>query len=261
MPGGRGLAATVAVLLAVATAGCGSPPSGGAAADRASVHLVQVPDGTADVEYDPAARVLTVAVHVTGMMAGEALVARIRRGDCSTPGGDVVDDLPPGMADAHGVVDATARVPGIEAVPTSSALEWLPAAAPPQQPAQPVLCGDLTGQTGAVRLGPATPGTASGSATLALDPGARTLTVRLVVQGLTPGSRYPANIHDGSCATQGPLAYPLPALRADSGGRATMHTTVAGVSRIGRWYLDIHRGPTQAGAGAVPLSCGDVDPA
>jgi hypothetical protein len=252
----------LAVVLAVTAAGCGSPPSGGASADRASAQLVHVPDGTADVEYDPAARVLTVAVHVTGMMAGEAVVARIRRGDCATPGGDVVDTLSPSMADAHGVVDATARVPGIEAVPTSSALEWLPAAAPPPA-AQPVLCGDLTGQTGAVRLGPgpATPGGASGSATLALDAGARTLTVRLVVQGLTPGSRYPANIHDGRCAAQGPLAYRLPALHAGPGGRATLRTTVTGVSRIGRWYLDIHRSPAQTGAGAAPLSCGDVDPA
>jgi hypothetical protein len=258
---GRRPFAVIAVLLAAAMAACGSPPSGGASSDRASAKLVHVPDGTADVEYDPGARTLTVAVHVTGLMAGETLAVRIRRGGCSTPAGDVLDSLGPAVADAHGVVDGIARVPGVEAVPTTAALEYLPAAAAGGV-AQAVVCGDLSGQTGSVRLGPgATAQTGpSGTATLALDSGARTLTVRLVVQGLAPGTWHPAHIHDGRCAAQGPMAYALPALKADAEGRAVLHATLSGVTRIGRWYVSVHHGPGLAGPGAAPLTCGDVDP-
>jgi hypothetical protein len=261
VPGERPSAAVTAVLLAALMAACGSPPSGGASSQEASARLVHVPDGTADVEYDPGVRTLTVAVHVTGVMAGETLVARIRRGGCAVPTGDVLDSLGQAVADAHGVVDAIARFPGIEAVPTSAALEYLPAAAAGGAAPAPLVCGDLSGQTGVVRLGPgATAQTGpSGTATLAVDAGARTLTVRLVVQGLTPGTWHPANIHDGRCAAQGPMAYALPALKADAHGRAVLHATVTGVTRIGRWYVSVHRGPALAGLGAAPVTCGDVD--
>ena len=259
MPGERPFA-VAAALLAAAMAGCGGPPSGGAATQRASAQLVHVPDGTADVEYDPGARTLTLAVHVTGVMAGEELAARIRRGGCGGPAGDVLDTLGPTVADAHGVVDAIARVPGIEAVPTTAALEFIPAAAATGAAWAPLFCGDLSGQTGMVRLVPG--GTAptgpAGTASLALDTAARTLTVRLVVQGLAPGSWHPAHIDDGSCAVQGPTVFALPALQADGQGRAVLHATLSGVARLGRWYVSIHRGPDMSGDGAAPLSCGDV---
>ncbi len=256
MPGERPFATVAAVLLSVAMAACGSPPSGGAAPQQGSARLVHVPDGTADVEYDPGARTLTLAVHVTGVMAGEQLAPRIRRGDCGGPAGDVIDTLVPTVADAHGVVDVIARVTGIEAVPTTAALEFLPAAAA----AAPLFCGDLSGQTGMVRLAPVLTAQAgpTGTAWLDVDPGARTMSVRMVVQGLAPGSVHPAHIHDGSCAVQGPMAYPLPALRADAQGRAVLHATVSGVTRLGRWYVNVHRGPEMTGDGAAPLGCGDV---
>jgi hypothetical protein len=252
----------IAVLLAAAMAACGSPPSGGANSELASAKLVHVPDGTADVEYDPGARTLTVAVHVTGMMAGQTLAARIRRGGCSAPAGDVLDSLGSAVTDAHGVLDAIARVPGVEAVPTTAALEYLPAAPSGGEAPAPLVCGDLSGQTGSVRLGPgATSQTGpSGTATLALDAGARTLAVQLVVQGLAPGTWHLANIHDGRCAAQGPMAYALPKLKADAQGRAAVHATLSGVTRIGRWYVDVHHGSGLAGPGAAPLTCGDVDP-
>jgi hypothetical protein len=240
--------------------GCGSPPSGGAAPERASAQLIHVPDGTADVEYDPGARTLTLAMHVTGVMAGEQLTARIRRGGCGGPAGDVLDTLAPTVADAHGVVDAIARVPGVEAVPTTAALEFVPAGAATGAASAPLFCGDLSGQTGMVRLVPggAAPAAPTGTASLALDAAARTLTVRLVVQGLAPGSWHPANIHDGSCEVQGPTVLALPALQADAQGRAVLHATLSGVARLGRWYVSVHRGPDMSGDGAAPLSCGDV---
>ncbi len=84
--------------------------------------------------------------------------------------------------------------------------------------------------------------------------------MRLVVQGLAPGTWHPAHIHDGRCAAQGPMAYALPALKADAEGRAVLHATLSGVTRIGRWYVSVHHGPGLAGPGAAPLTCGDVDP-
>ncbi|HEY2702877.1 MAG TPA: CHRD domain-containing protein [Candidatus Dormibacteraeota bacterium] len=256
---GRPFAVAAALLLAAA-AGCGSPPSGGAATQRASAQLINVPDGTADVEYDPGARTLTLAVHVTGVMAGEELAARIRRGGCGGPAGDVLDTLGPTAADAHGVVDAIARVPGVEAVPTTAALEFIPLEAATGAASAPLFCGDLSGQTGMVRLVPgATPQAGpAGTAALAVDIAAHTLNVRLVVQGLVPGSWHPANIHDGSCAAQGPMVLTLPSVQADARGRAVLHATLSGVDRLGRWYVNIHRGPDMTGDGAAPLSCGDV---
>ncbi|MEA2614423.1 MAG: hypothetical protein QOE72_206 [Chloroflexota bacterium] len=259
MPG-RPFAAAAALLLAAAATGCGSPLSGGPPTQRASAQLIHVPDGTADIEYDPGARTLTLAMHATGVMAGEKLAVRIRRGGCGSPAGDVLDTLAPTVADAQGVVDAIARVPGIEAVPTTAALEFIPAAAATGAAPAPLLCGDLSGQTGMVRLVPgAAPQTGpTGTASLAVDTAARTLTVQLVVQGLAPGSWHPAQIHDGSCEAQGPMAFALPALQADARGRAVLHATLSGVARLGRWYVNIHRGPDMSGDGAAPLSCGDV---
>src|SRR5258708_7966210 len=99
-----------------------------------------------------------------------------------------------------------------------------------------------------------------GTATLALDSAARTLTVRLVVQGLAPGTWHPANIHDGRCAAQGPMAYALPALKADDQGRAVLHATLSGVTRIGRWYVSVHHGPGLAGPAAAPLPSASLHP-
>jgi hypothetical protein len=260
VPGERPFFAVFAILLAALLAACGSPPSGGAGEVQASAQLVRVPEGTADVEYDAGAKLLTVAVHVTGVMAGEEVAARIREGGCGAPAGDLVATLGPAVADAHGVIDAIARVPGAEAVPTGAALEYLPAALAGGAPPPALVCGDLAGRTGTVRLAPGvTPQSGPGGiASLALDSGARTLSVRMVIQGLAPGSSHPAGIHVGSCAVQGPLAHALPTLRADRQGRAVLHAEVGGVTRIGRWYVSVERGPGRAGAGATPLSCGDV---
>ena len=256
MPGERTFFAVFLLLLGALLAACGRPPSGGAGDVQASAQLVRVPDGTADVEYDAGALLLTVTAHVTGVMPGEELAARIRQGGCGSSGGDVLETLGPAVADAHGVIDAIARVPGIEAVPATAALEYLSPAAGAAPAA--LVCGDLSGQTGILRLAATPQSGPGGTASLALDSGARTLSVRLVIQGLAPGSSHPAGIHDGSCAAQGPLAHALPTLWADGQGRAVLHAEVGGVTRIGRWYVSVLRGPGRAGAGAAPLSCGDV---
>jgi hypothetical protein len=249
------VAAATGVAIALTACGGGSK----APMQRGTAHLSLVPVGTADVEYDAAARTLIVTVHVTGVPMATTLPALIRRGGCGGPPGDELYRLSPGVADIHGVVDSMSRVGGVEAVPASASLEYDPpsaigAAAPP------VVCGDLSGRTGTIRLGPeaAAGDSPTGTASLDLDPGSGRLTVRLAVQGLPPGSWHPAHIHDGSCAAQGPVALRLPALRADAAGHATVSATLDGVSRIGGWYVNVHRGPGLAGWEAAPLSCGDV---
>ena len=258
MLGEREFVAVFLVLLGTLLAGCGNPPSGGAGEVQASAQLIRMPDGTADVEYDAGARLLTVTVHVTGVMPGDELAARIRQGGCGGSGGDVLETLAPAVADVHGVIDTIARVPGADAVPTSAALEYLHAGPGAGAAQTALLCGDLSGQTGTVRLVATPQAGPGGTASLALDSAARTLSVRLVIQGLAPGTAHPAGIHDGSCAAQGPLAHALPTLWADRQGRAVLHAEVGGVTRIGRWYVSVLRGPGRAGAGAAPLSCGDV---
>ncbi|HEX6492439.1 MAG TPA: hypothetical protein VF112_02945 [Candidatus Dormibacteraeota bacterium] len=260
MLGERRLVAVFLALPGTLLAACGSPPSGGAGEVQAAAQLVRVPDGTADLEYDAGSRLLTVTVHATGMMAGEELVARIRQGGCGSSAGDVLATLGSAVADVHGAIDASARVPDVDAVPSGAALEYLPPTAVAGTAPTALLCGDLSGRTGTMRLAAGTPSSPGGTVSLALDSGARTLSVRLVIQGLAPGTAHPAGIHDGSCAAQGPLAHALPTLWADGQGRAELHAEVGGVTRIGRWYVSILRGPGRAGPGATPLSCGDVAP-
>jgi len=247
------------IALVAALAGCGGGPGSGST-ERATAHLSRVPVGTADVEYDPAARTLVVTAHLTGVPMATTLPALIRGGGCGGTPGETLYTLSPGVADMRGVVDSVSRVAGVDAVPANAALEYDPPAGGGGGPVRPVVCGDLSGRTGPIRLAAGTgvgdgPG---GTASLDLDPGSRRLTVHLAVRGLVPGSVHPAHIHDGSCAAQGPVALPLPSLRADATGRAQVSATLEGVGGIGSWYVNVHRGPALSGWGGAPISCGDV---
>jgi hypothetical protein len=112
-----------------------------------------------------------------------------------------------------------------------------------------------------VRLEPQNGSAASGLARLFFV-APRTLRVRLRVTGLRPFSRHPAHIHLGSCRTGGPILFPLNALVAGRFGNAGSVTDIGGVAAIPRtgWFVNVHRGPTLAGAGATPIACGDVRP-
>jgi Cu/Zn superoxide dismutase len=87
--------------------------------------------------------------------------------------------------------------------------------------------------------------TLTGTATLAYDPAAQTLTVTVNASGLTPGA-HAAHIHVGSCASQGAVQYMLMDLTANSQGQVTDETRViTGVTSpipASGMYLNIHQG-------------------
>ncbi|MFN2567992.1 MAG: CHRD domain-containing protein [Candidatus Dormibacteria bacterium] len=95
------------------------------------------------------------------------------------------------------------------------------------------------------------------------EPGA-SLTVTISLTGLAPDSLHPAHIHQGSCAQQGRILYPLSPVSANPTGMAADRTsTVAHVGEGGipasGWYLNVHNGPEMTRAPqSQPIVCGDV---
>lgn len=102
---------------------------------------------------------------------------------------------------------------------------------------------------------------AQGFATLNVTaPG--TLQVTVNVTGLSPNSTHPEHIHVGTCAAGGPILYPLNQLTAGSDGTASSVTIIRGPPTLliasDGWFVNVHTGPTMAGTGSKPISCGDV---
>jgi hypothetical protein len=254
-------APVVAGIVLAAIAGCGGNSSGAPATEKASARLSHVPSGTADITYDAGSQVLTVAMHVTGAAPGVTMPSHIHKGSCAGPPGDVLYPLSAGKADASGVVDVTTMVPNVPAVPTGAYVHFHtgPTTATAGEK-KSIVCGDLTGQPGTVRLGPnGAPGDdATGTATITRDPGTRRMTVRVVVDGLEPGTSHPAHIHAGSCEAQGPVIVPLNSLQADSNGHAEATTVTDNAPDIGTWYVNVHRGPGLKGPEFTPITCGNV---
>jgi Cu/Zn superoxide dismutase len=88
-------------------------------------------------------------------------------------------------------------------------------------------------------------GPLQGTATIAYNPDARTLTVVVNASGLTPGP-HAAHIHTGSCQSQGPVKFMLMDFLANAQGKVVNQTrTVSDVKtsipRSG-WYLNLHQG-------------------
>lgn len=110
-----------------------------------------------------------------------------------------------------------------------------------------------------------------GTAKLAFDARARTLTITVNATGLVPGSAHAAHIHVGTCRNQGPvnMKYMFADLKADAHGRIVNQTRVIkGVTApppAGGSYLNIHLGDMNTivvnGAPALsfrPLLCADI---
>ena len=254
-------APAVAGLVLAALAGCGGNGGGAPATETASAQLSQVPTGTADISYDAATQVLTVTMHVTGATPKVALPSHIHKGSCAGAPGDVLYPLTAGKADAGGVVNVTTMVPNVPAVPSGADVHFHtgPTTATAGEK-KSIVCGDLNGQPGTIRLGPnGAPGdNATGTASITRDPATGRMTVKVVVDGLEPGTAHPAHIHLGSCEAQGPVIVPLDALQADSSGHAEATTTVQNAPGIGTWYVNVHRGPGLDGPQFTPITCGNV---
>ncbi len=124
-----------------------------------------------------------------------------------------------------------------------------------------VAAGVSTDEFVNVTLSPTQGANATGFATLNVTaPG--TLQVIVNVTGLAPNSSHPEHIHLGSCDLGGPILYPLRQLNAGPDGTASSVTIINGSSTLlitsDGWYVNVHAGPTLAGNGSRPISCGNV---
>jgi hypothetical protein len=105
----------------------------------------------------------------------------------------------------------------------------------------------------------------SGTAHLAWNATAHTLTVTLQLVGLTPSSTHPAGMHAGGCAGTGSPIATLEPVLANAAGVGTSTTTLtppAGAMPAGEWSVVVHNGPAMTPAiQGEPIACGDVRPA
>jgi Cu/Zn superoxide dismutase len=111
-------------------------------------------------------------------------------------------------------------------------------------------------------------GIPQGSAVLAYDRDAKTISVTVNASGFTPGT-HAAHIHVGSCVSQGPVQFMLKDFTANASGRIVNETRVvthvtAPLAAAG-WYLNLHQGNSRNivahGSPTInfrPLICGDI---
>jgi hypothetical protein len=246
------------------TTGTAQPTSTSAMSGSTTVHLAHMPRGTAQIAYDAYTKKLTVTVSATGLSPGTTHYEGIGKGSCTSGQGPLypLDAL---VADKQGVAKTTTVIANIAAVP-SGAFVHIHTGPTKDNKGRGLACADLAGSAGTLTLGPdATDGSSgsnvTGTVVLTLDAAAKTLTVKLVADGLAPGSSHPSHIHLGSCESQGPVVLALGDVKADSAGHAAVTTTLPKVSSIdfGAWYVNLHQGPGLATQEQfAPVACGNV---
>jgi len=241
---------------------------------QAHATLRHMPHGAATLFWSPMTHTLKVTLTVTGLQDNSSHPAHIHMGSCAT-NGPIIIPLTDVKADAGGNAVSTTMIPnmmnGIPATGWFINVHAGPTLADGQ--ATPITCGDIVNhhtstkhfQFVEVRLGHTTAANqdASGSAQLTLDDG--TLTVKVTVKGLVPGSMHAAHIHLGSCERQVPgnVMFPLNTLTADANGVA-MSTTVfhnVATKEIPEhgWYVNVHFSTDlSTQVGFDPIACGDV---
>lgn len=241
-------------------------------ATTATVTLKHVPNGTADLSWDPTSHMLTVKIALVGLAPSSTHPSHIHAGSCSNQG-NVIYPLQNIVADAHGVGTATSMVSVPKGIAASG---WYvnvhngPGLSPSDQ-FLPIVCGDVsnssTSTTAAQSVhvtltsapGASAGETVSGMAQLSLS--GTTLTVKLTLSGLEPNSAHAAHIHSGSCESQGAVVYPLTTVKADASGNATVMTTINNVSSIpgSGWYVNVHHSTAlSTQTGFDPIACGNV---
>ncbi len=261
-----GILLLAALVMSGLTAFAYQPQDG---ASGANAMLKHAPAGSANLQWDPQSKALTVTLSLTGLQANSRHPAHIHAGDCSIDG-TILYPLNDVVADAAGNATTTTVIPnvtgGIPATGWYINVHSGPTLATPAEMV-PVTCGNVTNPNAAQSLTVTLDGTsgpnqmAAGTATLSLE--GDTLTVKTTMSNLVPGSSHAAHIHAGSCEKQlpGNILYHLMPLTADSSGNATSVTTIKGVTTIPitGWYINIHFSTdlsTQAGYDVI--ACGNV---
>lgn len=237
---------------------------------QATATLTHIPQGRVTLAWSASTKVLTVEISMVGLGPNSTHPAHIHAGTCANTG-SVIDTLPPVNADPHGDASVTSTVTGVTGgIPATG---WAinihtgPGLTPADQ-YRPIACVDVLNPThadtfnGTFEPAPGVGNDVTGTATLSLNPTAHTLGVSLTVQGLDPNTEHPAHVHQGSCQSQGPVIYPLPDLKADGSGAASVTFTFTGVTPTsipGNWYVNVHNTTAlSTQVGFTPLSCGNV---
>ncbi len=239
-----------------------------------------MPTGTARLSWDPTTKLITAAVDMHGFTPSSSHAMHIHPGTCAEQTQPPSVPFPDISADAGGAVtqSVVSQAPG--SIPSGSYLNihLAPNAqlgAPTDVSFTPIACADIpagTPPTGPVTLKVQAPPQHGqiprGTATLAYNSTNHTLRVEVTASGLPPNSAHAAHIHAGSCVAQGAVVYPLPDLRANASGDASITTTIDNVNSAPPttgWYVNVHRGPmSQILSGDsptllfAPILCGDV---
>jgi len=267
-----GCGGTTSAHVSSGTATMAPPLRGATNGATASAILKHMPYGTASISWDPLSKGLTVKISLTGMAPNSTHPAHIHAGSCVKQGA-IEYPLHNVVADVHGVGSSTTVVKNVTTLPASG---WSihvhngPGLSSGDQ-FLPIVCSDLT----FTKISPAkmtsvqvplkaAPGsdaseTASGTAQLTIS--GSTLTVKLTLSGLQPKSSHAADIHAGSCASQGAVVYPLQNVVADALGDANVTTTIKNVSSIPsrNWYVNVHYSTNlSTQTGFNPIACGNV---
>lgn len=242
------------------------------------VRLTPMPTGTATVTWDPGTHLITTALDMEGFTPSQTHAMRLYPGSCAAqdqppsvpfpdisadPGGSVRESVPglppqlggiPGGTHLNIHLGSSAQLGRPRSLGNASiACADIPSTAPTHGPVQ-------------LMLRPTT--NPVSTATLAYNPGDRTLRVAVQASGLPPNSSHAVHIHSGSCMAQGEVLYPLPDLRADRSGRASETTTLHNIPSAPPargWYLNVHMGAAneiQQGSTPTvlfaPILCGDI---
>lgn len=234
--------------------------------------LKHTPNGTATLNWDHTTKMLTVQVMLNGLAPNSTHPAHIHEGSCASQG-KVLYPLSNLVADAHGVAQATTKISLPDGLPAKGLYLHVhngPGLSPADQ-FLPIACGDIVNHDTSLRSSQAVqlnlqsaPGSsqsegASGTTRLTLT--GHTLKVVMDMSGLQPGTQHAAHIHSGSCASQGPVLYPLQTIKADASGKATVTTTIQNVTSIPStgWFVNVHRSTDlSTQTGFDPIACGDV---
>lgn len=255
-----------------ASSGTATSTSAASSSSTATATLKHTPNGTANITWDPASQGLTVKISLVGLAPSSTHPAHIHSGSCAKQGA-VVYPLQNVVADAHGVGSSTTVIKNVKTLqPTGWFLNVHngPGLSPADQ-FLPIVCSDLTfsniSPTSSLSVqvpltaAPGSSASESASGTAHLTLSGSTLTVKLTLTGLQPGTSHAAHIHAGSCESQGAVVHPLNSVVADSSGNYNGTTTIKNVSSLpgSGWYVNVHYSTdlsTQTGFN--PIACGNV---
>ena len=274
----RPLLALTGILITLLLAACGggnttttaSTPAPTEDSISATGHAVlkHVPYGRAELTWDPASKMLTVKMSLTGLVPHSVHPAHIHSGSCNNPG-MLIYPLQNILADATGNATVTSTIKDIaDGIPPTGWLIYVHNGPYVITTAQslPITCGEIINPTAAksvaVNMSSAVAEqdqAVSGAVQLTLR--GSQLTVKLKLTNLQPGSIHPAQIYAGSCSRQGNVVYQLPNVVADAKGNASMTGVINNVPTIpsSGWYVNVHYSTDVSNqAGADAIVCGDI---